>query len=80
MMALKIKIYSTPACPHCRAAKNYFKSLGLPFKDVDVSKNPKEAELMVKKTHQYGVPVIEIGNQVVVGFNRSKINKLLGVN
>ncbi|MGC8819470.1 MAG: glutaredoxin family protein [Athalassotoga sp.] len=31
-----MKIYSTPACPHCKAAKNYFKSLGISFEDVDV--------------------------------------------
>lgn len=78
-MALKVKIYSTPVCPHCKAAKNYFKSLGIPFEDVDVSKNQVEAEKMVQKTHQYGVPVIELGNQVVIGFDRGKIDRILGV-
>ncbi|BBJ27635.1 glutaredoxin family protein [Athalassotoga saccharophila] len=78
-MALKVKIYSTPTCPHCKAAKNYFKSLGIPFEDVDVSKDQREAELMVKKTHQYGVPVIELGNQIVIGFDRNKIDRILGV-
>uniref|UniRef100_A0A7V3RDY4 NrdH-redoxin n=1 Tax=Mesoaciditoga lauensis TaxID=1495039 RepID=A0A7V3RDY4_9BACT len=78
-MAVKIKIYSTPACPHCKAAKNYFKSLGIPFEDVDVSKDQREAEKMVQKTHQYGVPVIEVGNQIVIGFDRNKIDRILGV-
>ncbi|HEU24601.1 MAG: NrdH-redoxin [Mesoaciditoga sp.] len=78
-MALKVKIYSTPTCPHCKAAKNYFKSLGISFEDVDVSKDQREAELMVRKTHQYGVPVIEIGNQIVIGFDRNKIDRILGV-
>ncbi len=78
-MALKVKIYSTPTCPHCKAAKNYFKSLGIPFEDVDVSRDQREAELMVKKTHQYGVPVIELGNQIVIGFDRNKIDRILGV-
>ncbi len=78
-MALKVKIYSTPACPHCKAAKNYFKSLGIPFEDVDVSKDQREAERMVQKTHQYGVPVIEMGNQIVIGFDRNKIDRILGV-
>ncbi len=78
-MSLKVKIYSTPSCPHCKSAKNYFKSLGIPFKDVDVSKDQREAEMMVRKTHQYGVPVVEIGNQVIVGFDRSKINRILGI-
>lgn len=78
-MSLKVKIYSTPTCPHCKAAKNYFRSLGIPFEDVDVSRDQKEAELMVRKTHQYGVPVIEVGNQIVIGFDRNKIDRLLGV-
>ncbi|MCL4407035.1 MAG: glutathione S-transferase N-terminal domain-containing protein [Thermotogae bacterium] len=78
-MALKVKIYSTPACPHCKAAKNYFKSLGIPFEDVDVSRDQREAERMVQKTHQYGVPVIELGNQIVIGFDRNKIDRILGV-
>ncbi len=78
-MSLKVKIYSTPACPHCKAAKNYFKSLGISFEDVDVSRDQREAEKMVQKTHQYGVPVIEIGNQVVIGFDRNKIDRILGV-
>jgi glutaredoxin-like YruB-family protein len=78
-LALKVKIYSTPACPHCKAAKNYFKSLGIPFEDVDVSRDQREAERMVQKTHQYGVPVIELGNQIVIGFDRNKIDRILGV-
>lgn len=78
-MSLKVKIYSTPSCPHCKAAKNYFKSLGISFEDVDVSRDQKEAERMVQKTHQYGVPVIELGNQIVIGFDRNKIDRILGV-
>ncbi len=78
-MSLKVKIYSTPTCPHCKAAKNYFKSLGIPFEDIDVSRDQREAERMVMKTHQYGVPVIELGNQIVIGFDRNKIDRILGV-
>ncbi|MCD6551182.1 glutaredoxin family protein [Thermotoga sp.] len=79
MQHLKIKIYTTPTCPYCRKAKEYFRSLGLKFKEVDVSKNPREAELMVKKTGQMGVPVIEIGNKIVIGFDKAKIDRLLGI-
>jgi glutaredoxin 3 len=78
-VSLKVKIYSTPSCPHCKAAKNYFKSLGISFEDVDVSRDQREAERMVQKTHQYGVPVIELGNQIVIGFDRNKIDRILGV-
>lgn len=76
---VKIKIYTTPSCPYCAAAKRFFRSLGIPFREVDVSRNPREAELLYKKTKQMGVPVIEIGNQIVIGFNRPKIERLLGI-
>lgn len=77
---VKIKIYTTPTCPYCRKAKQYFKSLGLRFQEADVSRNPKELEVMYRKTRQYGVPVIEIGNQVIIGFDKNKIDRLLGIN
>ncbi|HOO31735.1 MAG TPA: glutaredoxin family protein [Thermotogota bacterium] len=76
-MHKKITIYSTPNCPHCVSAKRYFKSLGIPFKDYDVSKDRKAAENMVKKTGQMGVPVIEIGNQIIIGFNKGRIENML---
>ncbi|MDN5343156.1 MULTISPECIES: glutaredoxin family protein [Oceanotoga] len=79
MQHVKITVYSTPSCPWCSRAKNYFKSLGLNFKNIDVSKDQKAAEKMVKKSGQMGVPVIEIGNKVIVGFDKNKIDKLLGV-
>ncbi|UYP00761.1 glutaredoxin family protein [Oceanotoga sp. DSM 15011] len=79
MQHVKITVYSTPSCPWCSRAKNYFKSLGLNFKNIDVSKDQKAAEKMVKKSGQMGVPVIEIGNKVIVGFDKNKIDNLLGV-
>lgn len=79
MQHTKITVYSTPTCPHCKRAKRFFKELGLNFKDYDVSKDKRAAEKMVKKTGQMGVPVIEIGNKAMVGFDQNKIKRLLGV-
>ena len=78
-MNLKITVYSTPSCPWCRKVKQYFKSLEIPFKDVDVSKNPKKAEEMYRKSGQMGVPVVVMGNQVIVGFDKAKIDRILGI-
>lgn len=78
-MHSKIVIYSTPSCSHCNAAKRYFKQLGIPFREYDVSRDMGAADKMVRKTGQMGVPVIEIGNKVIIGFDREKINKVLGV-
>ncbi|MGB9790696.1 glutaredoxin family protein [Thermotoga caldifontis] len=79
MQHVRITIYTTPTCPYCARAKNYFRQLGLKFTELDVSKDPAAAERLVKKTGQTAVPVIEIGNQIVIGFDKEKIDRLLGV-
>ena len=79
MADVRIKIYTTPTCPWCRRAKDYFRQLGLPYTEVDVSKDQKGAEEMVRKSGQMGVPVIEIGNQIIVGFDKAKIDRTLGI-
>ena len=79
MQHLKIRIYTTPSCPYCRRAKEYFRRLGLKFREIDVSRNPAEAEKLYKKTKQLGVPVIEIGNLTIIGFDKSKIDRAIGL-
>ena len=80
MQHTKIVVYSTPSCPWCKKAKNYFSELGIKYKDIDVSKDREGAEKMVRKTGQMGAPVIEIGNHFIVGFDKNRIDKLLGTN
>ncbi len=76
---LKILIFTTPSCPHCRATKQYLRQRRIPFKDVDVSKDSHAARDMIRRSGQSGVPVIDINGKIVVGFNRPKIDKLLGL-
>ncbi len=75
----KITVYTAPGCPYCVKVKNYLRELGLKFTEIDVSKSQKDAEKLVRRTGQTGVPVVEIGNQLVIGFDKAKIDKLLGV-
>jgi glutaredoxin-like YruB-family protein len=77
---MTIKIYSTSTCPYCVTLKEFLKEKGFNFEDIDVSQNQPALEEMVKKTGQYGVPVVDIDGQVVVGFDREKIMGLLGIN
>jgi glutaredoxin-like YruB-family protein len=65
-----ITIYSTPTCAFCHAAKEYLKSVDIPYEDVDVSQNYKAAEKMVSISGQLGVPVIDIDGDVLVGFHK----------
>lgn len=76
---VNVKVYSTPSCPWCVKAKEFLKANNIEFKDVDVSKNPDEAEEMIRKSGQRGVPVIEIDERVIVGFDKAAIENALGL-
>ncbi len=76
---MKIKIYSTPSCFWCQAAKDFFKSHNIPFEDIDVSQNEQAAQEMIEKSGQMGVPVIEIDDKIVKGFDKSSLIELLGI-
>jgi len=76
----RVIVFSTPTCSFCNMAKKYFREKGIKFRDVDVSRDPAAARDMVRRSGQQGVPVIDIGGKIVVGFDRNKINKYLGLN
>jgi len=73
----KIKIYSTPECPHCKAAKVYLNENKIVFEDVNVAEDHDAAHEMVEKSGQMGVPVLDIDGTIVIGFDEEKINELL---
>lgn len=75
----RIIVFSTPTCTFCNAAKRYFRERGIPFKDVDVSRDSAAARDMVRRSGQSGVPVIDIGGKIVIGFDRPKIDRYLGI-
>jgi glutaredoxin-like YruB-family protein len=75
----RVIVFSTPTCSFCNMAKKYFREKGIKFKDVDVSRDAIAARDMVRRSGQQGVPVIDIGGKIVVGFDRVKINKYLGI-
>ncbi len=72
-----IKIYTTPPCVYCRMAKDYFKEKNVQYEEINVSGDEARIEEMVQKSHQRGVPVIEINGEIIVGFDRPQIEKAL---
>ena len=74
---MSVKIYTTSTCSFCKMAKEYFKKNNVKYDEINVEKDPKAAEEMIEKSGQMGVPVIEINGKVIVGFNRSEIEKAL---
>jgi glutaredoxin 3 len=74
-----VTIYSTPTCSWCQIAKEHLRNSGISFEDVDVATDMNRAREMVEKSGQYGVPVIDIDGEIVVGFDRVRIDALLGI-
>lgn len=76
----KILIYSTPTCPFCVKVKEYLKEKNQVFEDFDVSINQDKAKEMIEKSGQMGVPVVIINDKdVIVGFDKEKIDKILNL-
>jgi glutaredoxin-like YruB-family protein len=74
-----VKIYSTPSCHFCHMAKDFFTENGVVFTDYNVAEDSAKRAELVEKSGQMGVPVIFIGDDMVIGFNKPKIVELLGM-
>lgn len=78
-MAKKVTVYSTATCPFCIRAKQYLTQSNIAFDNIDVSENPAKAQEMIKKSGQMGVPVIDVEGTIIIGFDKEKINEVLGL-
>lgn len=77
-------VYATLSCPYCKMEDTWLDKQGIDHKLVFVDLSPKDAQAMVKKTGQMGVPVTEItyqdmSSEYVVGFDQQKLTQILGV-
>jgi glutaredoxin 3 len=75
----QVKVFSTPTCPYCIKAKNYLKEKNVAFTHIDVSTDQAGLQEMLKLSGQMGVPVIVIDSEIIVGFDRTRINAKLGL-
>ena len=76
---MTITVYSTPACTFCRSVKRYLNEKRVNFRDIDVSRNQQAAQKMIRKSGQTGVPVIDIGGKIIIGFNKPAIDRALHI-
>ncbi len=74
-----VTIYSTPVCHFCHAAKEFFAENNVAFTEHDVAADLEKRQEMIEITNQMGVPVIRIGDDVVIGFDEGKLKELLGL-
>jgi|LZCG01.1.fsa_nt_gb glutaredoxin-like YruB-family protein len=75
----RVTVYSTPSCPHCNTLKEHLRKNNIRFTDIDVSKDQAKAQELVRKTGQQGVPQTDINGQYVLGFDKKRVNELLGI-
>jgi glutaredoxin-like YruB-family protein len=78
-MEKNVTIYSTPVCHFCQQAKDYFTANNVTYTEHDVAADQDKRQEMIEKTGQMGVPVIEIGDDIVIGFDEAKVKELLEV-
>lgn len=75
----KVVIYSTPTCIYCNMAKDFFKQKNIEYTEYDLSTDVEKRDEMIKKTGQMAVPVIEIDGEIMIGFNKEKLEEVLGI-
>ena len=78
-MAKQVLLYRTPVCPWCHKTAEFFDKHKIKYKSIDVSTDQKAAEEAVNKSGQRGVPVIDIDDQIIIGYDESALKKALKI-
>ncbi len=78
-MAPPVKIYSTPTCVECKAVKAWLKQNSIAYEEVDVLADQDALNRMIERTGQMSVPVIEVGMEMIVKFDKPRLRKALGL-
>ncbi len=76
-MDKEVRVYTTPNCPWCAAVKQYLEERDIPYIEIDVSQDQQAALEMIEKSGQMGVPVVEIDGEIVIGFDKERLDYLL---
>jgi len=77
MDIMNVTVYSTSTCPYCKMVREYLKKRNMDFKDINVAEDKAKAQEMIDKSGQMGVPVIDVDGQIVVGFDKAGLDKVL---
>lgn len=75
----QIVVYTTPTCGFCHMLKSYLKDKGVDYTEKDLTKDMDAYNTVLKKTGQLAVPVMEVGEKYVVGFDRKKVDELVEI-
>lgn len=76
---LPVSIYSTPVCSYCKMAKEFFKEKNISYTEYNVASDAEKRAEMIERSGQMGVPVIQIGDNIVIGFDQKAISEILEI-
>jgi len=76
-MPANIKVYSTPTCAYCSLLKQFLAEKNVEYEEVDLAAEPDKVNELVDISGQLGVPVTVIDGQVVVGYDRVRLESIL---
>ena len=74
-----VTIYSTPTCHFCQMTKDFLKEKGIEYTDYNVAGDMEKRKEMIEKSGQMGVPVIFVGEEMIIGFDKTKLVSSLGI-
>ena len=72
-----VTIFTTPTCGYCHAAKDFFAEHKVPYQEKNVAQDEAARNEMLEKTGQMGVPVIQVGEDIIIGFDQARLQQLL---
>ncbi|MFH1462484.1 MAG: glutaredoxin domain-containing protein [bacterium] len=72
-----VKLFTTPGCPYCFTLGEFLKEHKIEFQEIDISQDEKAKDDLIERTGQIGVPILEIDGELIIGFDKEKIVKLL---
>lgn len=76
---MKVIVYTAPACPYCVIVKKYLEQNNVAYTEIDISKDKKMKEEMVKKSKQNNVPVVDVDGVIVVGYDLKRLKGALNI-
>ncbi len=76
----KVIIYGAEWCPPCHTAKSYLKSRNIEYQYFNIDDNPQKGREIAEKTGWTAIPIININEEYILGFDRAKIDDALTKN
>jgi glutaredoxin len=76
-MDSKIIVYGAEWCGYCHEAMHYLDKLGVKYTYKNIDLNPDDAREVIEKSHQTGIPVLDVDGTIIIGFDRPRLDEAL---